>query len=102
MQCRRLWQSLVKCLPGLASQHFRHGDLSRGAGQQRAAAESLALRAAVAARPDRQRVVLFFRHYADLDYDTIAAALGIRRGTVAATLHTAHSALRRAITEVTR
>jgi RNA polymerase sigma factor (sigma-70 family) len=60
------------------------------------------LRAAVAALPERQRLVLFLRHYADLDYETIAAVLGVRRGTVAATLHTAHSALRRAMTEVKR
>jgi RNA polymerase sigma factor (sigma-70 family) len=60
------------------------------------------LRAAIAALPDRQRAVLFLRHYADLDYETIAAALGIRRGTVAATLHTAHATLRRTLTEVPR
>lgn len=60
------------------------------------------LRAAIAALPDRQRLVLFLRHYADLDYQTIAAALGIRRGTVAATLHAAHGALRRTLMEVTR
>jgi len=40
------------------------------------------LRAAVAALPERQRLALFMRHYADLDYETIATALGIRRGTV--------------------
>jgi RNA polymerase sigma factor (sigma-70 family) len=57
------------------------------------------LRAAVAALPERQRLVLFLRHYADLDYETIAAVAGVERGTVAATLHHAHAALRRAITE---
>ena len=60
------------------------------------------LRAAIALLPERQRVVLFLRHYADLDYETIAAALGIQRGTVAATLNAAHTALRRAMTEVAR
>jgi RNA polymerase sigma factor (sigma-70 family) len=60
------------------------------------------LRASISALPERQRLVLFLRHYADLDYDTIASALGIRRGTVAATLHAAHSALRRSMTEVKR
>jgi RNA polymerase sigma factor (sigma-70 family) len=57
------------------------------------------LRAAVAALPERQRQVLFLRHYADLDYESIAAALGIERGTVAATLHAGHAALRTTITE---
>jgi RNA polymerase sigma-70 factor (ECF subfamily) len=60
------------------------------------------LRASITALPERQRLVLFLRHYADLDYETIATALGIRRGTVAATLHAAHSALRRSMTEVKR
>ncbi len=55
------------------------------------------LRAAVALLPEQQRLVLFLRHYADLDYETIAAALGIRRGTVAATLHAAHQRLRRSL-----
>jgi RNA polymerase sigma factor (sigma-70 family) len=60
------------------------------------------LRAAVAALPERQRLVLFLRHYADLDHDTIAAALGVARGTVAATLNATHASLRETLTEVTR
>jgi RNA polymerase sigma-70 factor (ECF subfamily) len=52
------------------------------------------LRAAVAALPERQRQALFLRHYADLDYEQIAEVLGIARGTVSATLHAAHRALR--------
>jgi RNA polymerase sigma-70 factor (ECF subfamily) len=59
------------------------------------------VRAAVAALPERQRLILFLRHFADLDYETIAAVAGVERGTVAATLHQAHSTLRRALTEVT-
>ena len=59
------------------------------------------LRAAVAALPERQRAVLFLRHYADLDYETIAEVLGIARGTVAATLNQAHKALRQTV-EVSR
>lgn len=59
------------------------------------------LRAAVAALPDRQRLILFLYHYADLDQASIAAVAGVRRGTVAATLHQAHASLRRALTGVT-
>jgi DNA-directed RNA polymerase specialized sigma24 family protein len=47
---------------------------------------------------DRQREVLFLHYYADLDYATIAEALGISPGTVGATLSTARGALRRALT----
>ena len=57
------------------------------------------IRAAVAALPERQRNALFLRYYADLDYAAIAAALGVRRGTVSATLNHAHAALRAALGE---
>jgi RNA polymerase sigma-70 factor (ECF subfamily) len=60
------------------------------------------VRAAIAALPERQRLVLFLRHYADLDYETIAQVTGIERGTVAATLHSAHRKLKDAMTEVYR
>ena len=62
-----------------------------------------AVRAAVTCLPERQRFVLFLRYYADLDYASIVAVLGIRRGTVSATLNQAHSAMRRLLDEeVTR
>ena len=61
-----------------------------------------ALAALVAALPERQRLALFLRYYADLDYGAIAEALGIKPGTVAATLHAAHAALRRQLLEVER
>ena len=61
-----------------------------------------AVRAAVQELPERQRLVLFLRHYADLDYGSIAVALSISDGTVAATLHAAHSRLRELLSEVRR
>ena len=60
------------------------------------------LRAAIALLPERQRHALLLRYYADLDYESIAAALGVERGTVAATLHAAHAALKPRVEEVTR
>ncbi|TML40394.1 MAG: RNA polymerase sigma factor [Actinobacteria bacterium] len=57
------------------------------------------VRAGVAALPERQRLVLFLRYYADLDYAGIASTLGIRRGTVSATLNHAHEAVRRLLAE---
>ena len=48
---------------------------------------------------ERQREVLFLHYYADLDYATIAAALGISPGTVGATLSTARRTLRQALTQ---
>ena len=60
------------------------------------------IRAAIASLPERQRTILFLRHYADLDYEQIGAVLGITRGTVAATLNTAHTRLRAVLGEVKR
>ncbi len=57
---------------------------------------------AVATLPERQRLALFLRYYADFDYRQIAAILEVEIGTVSATLHKAHAALRAALTtEVT-
>jgi RNA polymerase sigma factor (sigma-70 family) len=58
------------------------------------------VQAAIAALPERQRLVLFLRYYADLDYAAIGEALGIAPGTVAAALHAAHAAVRRQLQEV--
>jgi DNA-directed RNA polymerase specialized sigma24 family protein len=46
---------------------------------------------------DRQREVLFLHYFADLDYATIAEALGVSPGTVGATLSTARRVLRQAL-----
>jgi RNA polymerase sigma factor (sigma-70 family) len=64
--------------------------------------EAGALAVLVAALPERQRLALFLRYYADLDYEAIADALGVKAGTIAATLHAAHAALRRELLEVER
>jgi RNA polymerase sigma factor (sigma-70 family) len=62
--------------------------------------EDAELRAALALLPERQRLAVFLRYYADLDYAAISEALGIRPGTVAATLNAAHAALRGRLEEV--
>jgi RNA polymerase sigma factor (sigma-70 family) len=56
--------------------------------------ESARVRAALGALPERQRLVLFLRYYADLDYRSIADTLGITIGTVGAALNAGHAALR--------
>ena len=58
------------------------------------------LRSRIADLPERQRTVLFLRHFADLDYRAIGDALGISPGTVCATLNAAHASLRRTLEEV--
>jgi RNA polymerase sigma-70 factor, ECF subfamily len=63
-------------------------------------ADSGALRSALAALPERQRLAMFLRYYADLDYEAIAAVLGVAPGTVGATLNAAHASLRKRLEEV--
>jgi RNA polymerase sigma-70 factor (ECF subfamily) len=60
------------------------------------------VRASLLALPERQRLAVFLRYYADLSYEQIAEALGVRAGTVAASLHAAHSALRQVLAEEVR
>jgi RNA polymerase sigma factor (sigma-70 family) len=60
------------------------------------------LRATVALLPERERLVLFLRYYADLDYATIAELTGITSGTVGATLNSARQRLRSLLAEAER
>lgn len=50
--------------------------------------------------PERQRVAVFLRYWADLDYRPIADVLEVEVGTVSATLSAAHQSLRRSVQEV--
>lgn len=54
----------------------------------------------VAALPERQRLVLFLRYYADLPYAGIAEALGLDVGTIGPTLTAALRTLRARMSEV--
>lgn len=58
------------------------------------------LRSSLLALPERQRLAVFLRYYADLSYTEIAEVLGVSPGTVAASLNAAHGALRERLEEV--
>jgi RNA polymerase sigma-70 factor (ECF subfamily) len=60
------------------------------------------LKASLLGLPERQRLAIFLRYYADLSYDEIAEALAIAPGTVAASLNAARKALRLRLQEVAR
>lgn len=64
--------------------------------------DDAAVRAWVSALPERQRLAIFLRHFAGLDYRAIGRALDVEVGTVSATLGAAHAALRRSFQEVQR
>jgi RNA polymerase sigma factor (sigma-70 family) len=83
-----------------APKHLPLQDLAGEAVSANGRPTHASVRALVAALPERQRLVLFLRYYADLDYRQIAEALAIETGTVGATLNHAHAAIRRALEEV--
>jgi RNA polymerase sigma-70 factor, ECF subfamily len=60
------------------------------------------VRVALSLLPERQRLVLFLRYYADLDYRSIAETLDIAPGTVGVTLSTARARLEQLLEEVPR
>jgi len=53
------------------------------------ATDHAALREQITQLPERQRLILFLRFYADFDYGQIARLLTISTGTVGAALHSA-------------
>jgi RNA polymerase sigma-70 factor, ECF subfamily len=58
------------------------------------------VRAAVKQLPERQRLILFLRFYADMDYATITEVAEVREGTVGASLNAAQARLRGLFEEV--
>jgi RNA polymerase sigma factor (sigma-70 family) len=60
------------------------------------------VRVALALLPERERLALFLRYYADLDYRTIGETLGVAIGTVGVTLNSARAKLRQLLAEAPR
>ena len=67
-----------------------------------ASGDEYRIRPWLAALPERQRLAVFLRYYADLDYRTIASVLEVEVGTVSATLSAALTSLRRSVSEPVR
>ena len=97
-----LWRTLVNVCRAEKRHPVIRLDESYEAKTNGRSDEWLEVRTFIAVLPEKQRLVLFLRHYADLDYQAIANVVGIERGTVAATLHAAHDKVRQAIKEVQR
>ena len=94
------WKSVVNAALNRQRTAHRHptSGLIEGASEQSASdlAPSVDERVLVSlmALPEKERLIVFLRYYADLDYDTIATTLGISPGTVGSALHSAHRSLR--------
>lgn len=97
-----IWRTVVNTARNHRSELRTKAPVAEAPSQNGHADGSSLLAAAIVALPERQRLALFLRYYADLDYRGIAEALGIRPGTVAATLNAARAALRSSLQEVSR
>ncbi len=98
-----IWRAVVNAASNVRRHPVaakEHVDVPVGHGNGYELREGSALGEQIALLPDRQKLALFLRYYADLDYRSIAAALGIEVGTVSATLSAAHTSLRRALGKV--
>lgn len=91
-----IWRVVVRCARRAAQERAIGGlpDELRVSENGGPSGEFAALRTAIAVLPERQRLVVFLRYYADLDYAQIAHVLGVKVGTVSASLHAAHRSLR--------
>jgi RNA polymerase sigma-70 factor, ECF subfamily len=70
-------------------------DVEVSAGNGHASDNDERVRGWVTGLPERQRLAVFLRYFADLDYASIAVVLGVEIGTVSASLSAAHASLRR-------
>jgi RNA polymerase sigma factor (sigma-70 family) len=75
----------------------RRAPVSVEASSNGAADDEAALRSLIGALPERQRLAVFLRYYADLDYRAIGEVLQVKTGTVSAMLNAAHRSLREAM-----
>jgi RNA polymerase sigma-70 factor (ECF subfamily) len=93
-----VWRAVVNAARDAVERPYTAGGTSP---DEAAPPETLSeLAPLVASLPERQRLVIFLRYYADLDYRAIAHVLEVEIGTVSASLAAAHRTLRRKLQEV--
>lgn len=101
-----LWRVVVHAALDAHRSPHRRDTSSELVGDQAAAnghaRDETGVRRWIVALPERQRLAVYLRYYADLDYRAIARVLDIEVGTVSATLASAHRALRRTLEEVSK
>jgi RNA polymerase sigma-70 factor, ECF subfamily len=93
-----VWRAVVRSARRRAAEP-KHAVLAidEGAASNGDGGEEAVLRQAVVLLPERQRLAVFLRYFADLEYAQIAEVLGVTVGTVSASLHAAHRSLRRVL-----
>jgi RNA polymerase sigma factor (sigma-70 family) len=97
-----VWTSVVNLARRLRRDRRRAADIPVSQPRQETNGHSdefANVRAALALLPEQQRLVLFLRYYADLDYRAIADVLDVAVGTVGSTLNQAHASLRASLSK---
>lgn len=98
-----VWRSVVNAARRQTSEGARMDEpVDLAASANGAASDERSIRTWIAALPERQRLAVFLRFYADLDYRAIAEVLDVEVGTVSATLGAAYATLRKNLKEVPR
>lgn len=95
-----VWRTVVNAALASRRRRVARREVPEAAGaedQNGYVSDDFGVRAWVAALPERQRLAVYLRYYAGLDYRAIGHALGVEPGTVSATLSSAHRALRRSL-----
>jgi RNA polymerase sigma factor (sigma-70 family) len=92
-----VWRSVVNEAKRLTVRPRSDPPVSVEASSNGAADDEAALRSLIGALPERQRLAVFLRYYADLDYRAIGEVLQVKTGTVSAMLNAAHRSLREAM-----
>lgn len=78
---------------------WRRLEADRAGGVRPRDDERSAVRDALAQLPERERLAVFLRYFADLDYAQIAAVLDVQTGTVGASLSSGRARLGRLLVE---
>ena len=95
-----VWRIVINAARSARPRHREEGEASQSAAVDRDDdPDPYGVDAWLASLPERERTAVFLRYFADLDYRSIATALDVKVGTVSATLHAAHEALRRSLEE---
>lgn len=94
-----VWRAVVNAARRERAKHLELAPLGDEPAAGDEPFDGSAIRPWLTSLPERQRLAVFLRYYADLDYRTIAAALEVEVGTVSATLSQAHASLRRSLSE---
>jgi RNA polymerase sigma-70 factor (ECF subfamily) len=92
-----VWRSVVNEAKRFAGRRREEPPVAVEASSNGAARDEASVRGLIGALPERQRLAVFLRYYADLDYRTIGEVLQVETGTVSATLNAAHRSLREAM-----